>query len=83
MAMGVVHKIPSLPGMVLASVGWETVAYKTIDPGKSIVFQWKTKHPRNLGSTNLTWCREKKERKWVEKEWVWEEMLEGVNMIKI
>lgn len=63
MAMGVGHKIPSLPGMVLASVGWETVSYKTIDPGKSIVFQWKTTHPRNLDSTNLTWCREKKRKK--------------------
>lgn len=84
MAMGVGHKIPFLRGMVLASVGWETVSYKTIDPGKSIVFQWKTAHPRNLDSTNLTLCRvKKKETKWVEKEWVWEQMLEGVNMIKI
>lgn len=68
MAMGVGHKIPSLRGMALVSVGWETVSYKTIDPGKSIVFQWKTAHPRNLDSTNLTLCRVKKKRNKVSRE---------------
>lgn len=72
MAMGVGHKIPSLPGMLLASIGWETVSYKNIDPGKLIMFQGKTTHPRILNSTNLIWCRKKiKERnklEWVERE---------------
>lgn len=63
MAMGVGHKIPSLPGMLLASVGWETVSYKNIDAGKSIVFQWKTTHPRILNSANLTWCGGKENKR--------------------